>query len=272
LTALLPANSEWLWTLQIILQLIAVFCSVRAKLYLEFPAAFSYVAFCGARSLVLRLIASVATSNALYFVAFWSGSVCEYIFLIFVVRELARPLFAPWSIIPIDPKRWFHCCVGLLIGISAILPLWSNHSFRSFSYYRYLLALARTLIRSTSLIFVGVMLLGCALAWYHSIPWDRKARALTIGLVVKYVVEAAFWFAILVANRAFVAGLQWIRISAAIAASMFFIVAGLIPEKQTLDLSEEHVARLRKLGDWFCANRFAMPFRERTKVNAAGEN
>jgi hypothetical protein len=271
LNPLLPASVEWLWCAQIFLQLAAVFCGLHRRLYLSFPAVFSYVAFCGARSLVLRSVAFSANTNALYFVVFWGASVLEDVLLVFVISELARPLFAPWSIIPTDPRRWFHCGLGLLIGFSAILPLWSRSSLSTLSYDWYLLALARTLIRSTSLIMVGVMLLGCLLAWYHSIPWERKARTLAAGLVLKYAIEAWFWFAILSADRLTTTRLQWTRISAAIAASLLFITAALIPEKRTLDLAEEHVAVLRNFGEWLRAKRFAMPARERTG-NVAGEN
>src|ERR1700733_9067402 len=120
-----------MWSAQIILQLVALFYGARRKLWIHFPAAFSYLAFCGVRSPVLKWIAISASTNALYSCVFWRASICEDVLLIFVLSELARPLFAPWSIIPVDPRRWFYWSVGLLSAISVALLFCSKSGLRT---------------------------------------------------------------------------------------------------------------------------------------------
>lgn len=229
-----------LWWIVIAAECVAFFAAVARKLYADYPIFVLYVGFCAFRSIALR---AIVNNDVLFFYAFWIGAVMEAGILAFLLWELARFLFAPWWIIPQEPKRWFYWANGGVLALSLLLPY---SKLGSIADYYFWLAFARTWSRTISFAIFGISLLGIGLSIYLSIPWRRVATYLAVGLMLKFGFETWYWFALLDAPRARATSLQWITTVASIVAFGIWIGACFVPEHPPVVLTQEQLDEIEQ--------------------------
>lgn len=238
---ILPHIVDSLWWLLIAIECLALCTALARKVHEQYPLFVIYVAFACVRSFTLR---ALLNNDVGYFYVWWITAVFGDILLVGVMVELGRLLFAPYWIIPLEPKRAFHFCLSSLLGVSILLPLVLRSKGEQLDWYYFLNTFARTMNRSVNLMIFGTMLLGIVLSIYLSIPWRRVATYLAAGLLMKFGVETWLWFCLLDAPRQKVMSLQWVTLSASILSFGIWMAACFVPEHDAVSLTEEQLDSL----------------------------
>jgi hypothetical protein len=251
---ILTASISILWWLNIALEC-ATICAVSyKKLYCKYGTFVLYVSTRTARSLLLRSLVALHCGFATYFYSYWLSSLVEDVMLLAVLFELGRFVFAPWWIVPAEPKRWFVSALIGLVVLSLILP-YSNLGHLGADWY--LMAFFRTLARSVSFVALGVALLVIALSCHLSAPWKRRAVWIAAGLLVDVGSDLITWCAILNFSgtpreaHLYAQSLQWLPMTGGAIALMLWCGSAFVSERPMIEVTQRELEVLRRMGDVF---------------------
>jgi hypothetical protein len=232
-----------LWWAEIALQILVVLLGLRSKTCRRWSSFLFYVGYLAGWNLLSR---AAMHSYSAYFYVYWIGSFFEQLILVAVILDLAKPLFSPWWIVPVEVSKIFHWTLGILLAIALLLPLVSYSTLANFGADWYLMAVARTLQRSVTLFIAGTAAAGVCLARYLGIPWLHKPSLFVAGLLAKFGLELAVWFAVLSSGSAETMTWQWVYEAARILACAFWVGGVLVKEKRSIELNAEAVKALRR--------------------------
>ncbi|HEV3041865.1 MAG TPA: hypothetical protein VHA33_29140 [Candidatus Angelobacter sp.] len=173
----LHSGDYLLWGTIAALQLVLLAFACRQKLTRKLPWYVGLLAFFSAKSIALMAVAQLS-SYALYMYAYYVGITIEIPLLILVVYDFFKIVFEPRSTLPPGTLPKISLTMVCVFLAGAVAAIWRPSQSTDV-----MLALLRTVHRSTEFVVCCSLWTVIVYARFMGIPWTRKVAGIASGFL-----------------------------------------------------------------------------------------